>query len=650
MRQTTIRIGDRSVGNDHPVYIIAEIGINHNGDMHIVKRLIDVAVEAGCDAVKFQKRHLKSIYTTNVLTNLNHCEQAFQYIIPILNLYELSPEQMWEIKRYCDEVGIVFLCTPFDPHSAALLQSMNIPAFKVASADLTNFELIDELVTFQKPLLLSTGMSLESEIDCTVEHLRKRDAQFALLHCVSAYPVDPRDAKLRRITHMIDKYQVPVGYSGHDIGTALSIVATTLGCCIIEKHITLDREMRGPDHKISLLPEELKRLVASVRECEEAILDVRDHILPGEVLNKMVFRKSVVALKPIKKGERIERAMVGVKSPGIGLSGQRMPELVGKVAPRDFEKDAIFYESDLVDDNRGMAVATPNWGRLGFVVRYHDFETALPYAPEALEFHLTYNDTLLEAPHQKLNDFRQELSRIALRVHCCEYIGENLFDLCSKYPDILARSRATLQRVIDLTAELSGYFKPEIPLIVFNVGAMSLRNDFRDVQIDPDAFHAIIKSLDLRNTHLVAQNMPPNPWYFGGQWKGHYFIKAEELIAFCEATGQSVCLDLSHAQMACTYMHVSFAEYIKKLKPYVKHVHVADARGIEGEGVQIGTGDIDFEQFFQVYRDYGETWVPEIWQGHINRHEAARLALTKLTGMYANVPSRAWEARRANPT
>ncbi|MCB0337555.1 MAG: N-acetylneuraminate synthase family protein, partial [Bdellovibrionales bacterium] len=394
LAQSSIHIADQAIGEGQPVFIIAEVGINHNGCMNRAKRLIDAAVEAGASAVKFQKRNLQSIYQKKLLDDLSSCEQSFQYLMPILKDYELTIDQMLELKEYCDDAGIIFICTPFDRKSADQLDEIDVPAFKVSSADLTNFYLLDYLASLHKPLIVSTGMSIDIEIEKTFQFLQARSVDFALLHSVSSYPVDPRDANLGRITQLLRRYDVPIGYSSHDVGTILSVIATSLGSTIIEKHITLDKSLRGPEHKVSLLPDEFNHLVESIRETELASLKVNDYILQGELLNKMVFRKSVVAARPIKKGQRITEEMLTVKSPGTGLSGQQFYELIGATAKHDFEIDDLFHDSDLCDTQDGADLAIPDWGKWGFVVRYHDLETVLPHNPEILEFHFTYNDTL----------------------------------------------------------------------------------------------------------------------------------------------------------------------------------------------------------------------------------------------------------------
>lgn len=634
-----MRIGSAEIGPGLATFIIGEAGLNHNGDIGRARALIDLAAESGCDAVKFQKRDLASVYTDSVLSHVENHEQGFQYLIPILQEFELEPDAMAGLKTYADSVGIQFLCTPFDSVSLDQLEEIGVPAYKIASADLTDFSLLEHVASLGKPMILSTGMSTDDEIDRTVELLRSFDADFALLHCVSSYPVDNQEANIVRIPVLAERYGVPVGYSGHDLGTTLSVVAVSLGATIVEKHITMDRGLRGPDHKVSLLPQELRRLVAQIREVEQATGDGRNTVQQGELLNQLVFRKSVVAIRPIASGETIEREMLGTRCPGTGLSPQRMVDLVGRPALRDMAQDQVFLDTDLTV-GQSLVLGEddiPDFGTWGMVVRYHDFETALGFGPESLEFHLTHRDTTLEIPHEKLAGYGEALSRLRLRVHCCEYVGERLFDLCSQYPDVRAASLGTLQRVIDITAELSAYFDEPEPHIVVNVGAMSLRRDVRDTKVDVVGLYDAIRSLDLRNTRIMMQNMPPNPWYFGGQWKGHYFLETDELIDFCEETGQFVCLDLSHAQMTCNFTGEDFGSYVAALKPHVRHLHLADATGIEGEGVQVGEGDVDFDSFFEIYRGYDGTWIPEIWQGHVNGHAGAIEGLRALADIHRRV-------------
>jgi len=617
------------------LFIIGEIGINHNGSINTAKKLIDVAFETGCNAVKFQKRDLKSIYTKSVLENLENHEQGFQYLMPILKEFEFDIDQMKELKFYCDEKGIEFFCTPFDIVSAVQINDLGVRMYKVSSADLVNLSLIEKLISFNKPIMFSTGMSSGDEIEKTIKFMEERSFfNYSLLHCVSSYPVEARDANMKRIPRLKERFKCPIGYSGHDIGSTLSVVAVSLGANIVEKHITLDRTMRGPDHKLSLEPDDLRSMVVALNEAK-ASLSNKDTLLQGEMLNKMVFRKSIVAKRPLKAGELFTADSLTTKSPGTGLCPQNIFELVGKKVVRDLEVDDLIYESDLAEIDLDSFHTSLPWGRQGYVVRYHDFETVLENGLESIEFHFTYKDTCIKIPHEKLEKYKDKLSKLTLRIHCCEYIGEDLFDILSL--DKIRREKAgqILQKVINITSEIAPYFNGEPPMIVFNCGAMTLNEDPSYIQQEQiDDFHRIVNSLDRKGTYLLAQCMPPFPWYYGGQWFGYYFLQAEELLKFCEATGHYICLDLSHAQMACSWLGLDFVEYINKIKPYVRHIHISDAAGYEGEGVQIGTGTVPFGAFFKAYEDYDGTWIPEIWQGHVNNNEGAKLALTKLEKIY----------------
>ena len=218
----TITIDERIVGDNYPTWIVAEIGLNHNGSLELAKKLIIKAKECGADAVKFQKRDLKAIYKEDILKDPNKDSQATVYLFDIFKRFELSKIDFKKIKKYCDTIGITFFCTPFDLISAEFLEELDVPFYKVASADLTNMVLISKLVGFKKPMILSTGMSEISEIDFTVNFLKKKKATFALMHCISSYPPSFKDINLKMIDTLKRRYDVPVGYSGHERGITIS--------------------------------------------------------------------------------------------------------------------------------------------------------------------------------------------------------------------------------------------------------------------------------------------------------------------------------------------------------------------------------------------------------------------------------------------
>lgn len=619
LSQNTIRIGRHRIGVDQPTYIIAEIGINHNGNADVARKLIDIAAEARVDAVKFQKRHLPSLYREDVINETEKYEQYFQYMIPILKEVELSEEDLSGLRDHATDKGLEFLCTPFDIPSVDFLVRLQVNAFKIASADLNNLSLLGYVARKGKPMLVSTGMSYWDEIEKAVCLIRKIGTPFALLHCRSVYPVWPREVNLRMITRL-SQFGCPVGYSGHDIGITIPLVAASMGACIIEKHITLDKRMSGPDHKISLEPYELKRLVRDIRVADQAMGKTKRFLLRGEILNRELFGKSLVAAKTIEIGTRIIEDMIRVQGPGKGLSPSRIDDLIGKRVQRYIPKGDFFLDED-VDGPSDLDFSNSFRSRWGLICRFSDVEEMLSYGPKVIEFHLAEKDFRLRFHPNGPNPQ-------ALIVHAPEYIGERLLDLCSANEEIRSASVNMIQKTIGITMSMAGHFKGK-PKVVVHPGAMSL-----NTKLDQKRLHkALIRSLQeirCNGEEILLENLPPYPWYFGGQWKGNYFMDPEEIRAFCEETGMGICFDLSHAALYCNAKEKDLSDFIRIVKPFIGHIHFADAYGLDGEGVAIGEGDIDFEKIMPLFADYEGSWVPEIWRGHLQKGKGFIEALMRL--------------------
>lgn len=274
-----IRIGSRAIGQGKPCYIIAEIGINHNGDIDLAKRLINVASGAGCDAVKFQKRTVDVVYTAEELAKPR--ESPFGATNGDLKRgLEFEFEEYEEIDRYCREVKIDWFASCWDEASVDLITQFNVPCFKIASASLTDDNLLRHTRAVGKPVILSTGMSTLNEVDHAVEILGKKD--LILLHACSTYPAYYEELNLKVIDSLLERYGVPVGYSGHETGLPSSVAAAVMGACVLERHITLDRSMWGSDHAASLEPNGITRLVRDVRLIEKSMGDGVKRVLERE--------------------------------------------------------------------------------------------------------------------------------------------------------------------------------------------------------------------------------------------------------------------------------------------------------------------------------------------------------------------------------
>lgn len=264
---STIRIGNRLIGDDQPCFIIAEIGINHNGDVDLAKRLISVALAAGCDAIKFQKRTVDVVYTPEELAKPR--ENPFGPTNGDLKYgLEFEQEEYEEINAFCKSVKMLWFASPWDEGSVDFLERFNIPVYKIASASLTDDRLLRHVRATGKPIILSTGMSTYAEIDHAVEVLGKED--LVLMHATSTYPAFYPELNLRAIPTMAERYAVPIGYSGHETGIPTSVCAAVLGACCVERHITMDRSMWGSDHAASLEPNGISRLVRDIRLWEQA--------------------------------------------------------------------------------------------------------------------------------------------------------------------------------------------------------------------------------------------------------------------------------------------------------------------------------------------------------------------------------------------
>lgn len=326
------------------VFVIAEAGVNHNGNLETAKRLVDAAVMAGADAVKFQTFKAESLVcmdaekTEYQLGTTDKAESQYS----MLKRLELTEEMHWELLEYCKKKNIIFLSAPFDIESIRLLAGMGMPVFKIPSGEVTNLPYLREIAKQQKKVILSTGMSSMEEVKAAVEILKDNGAgDITLLHCNTQYPTPVSDVNLLAMVSMHTELGLPVGYSDHTPGIEIPIAAAALGASVIEKHFTLDRSMDGPDHKASLEPQELKQMVEGIRKTGLALGDGIKKISPSEKANVNIVRKSIVASVNIEKGERFTEENLTTKRPGSGLSPMEWFEVLGQTAPRDFGKDEL---------------------------------------------------------------------------------------------------------------------------------------------------------------------------------------------------------------------------------------------------------------------------------------------------------------------
>jgi len=631
-RDRAVRIGSYLLEDDSPTFVIAEIGLNHNGSLAIAKQLVDAVVSSGAYCAKFQMRTMRALYVNNGNANDVRENLGAQYTLDLLARFQLSSDEMAQVFDYCEKRGIMPLCTPWDSESLAFLEDYGMMAYKVASADLTNHDLLQVLADTGKPLICSTGMSNEDEIVEAVSLLQNRGAQYILLNCNSTYPPPFKDVHLRYMRRLQEIGECLVGHSGHERGIQIAVAAVALGAKVIEKHITLDRDMEGNDHKVSLLPDEFAAMTEGIRQVEQALGTTSERaITQGERINRSTLAKSLVINCSLRPGDLIRSEMIEVKSPGRGLQPNRKAQLVGKRATRAFSPGDFFYPSDLEVEavqSRHYSFSRP-WG---LPVRYHDFKSILEKSnPDFLEFHLSYKDMDLD-PH-KFFDTDYDLG---LTVHSPDlFAGDHLLNLAAEDESHRQRSIKELQRVIDLTRALKPHFRrTDRPFVIVSVGGFS-RDGLLPIEDRPALYARVAQSLaqiNAEGVELIAQTLPPFPWYFGGQLYLNLFVAPDDTAEFCKQYGYRLCFDVSHSKLACNHFHWSFSEFVNTVSPHTAHLHLVDAQGLDGEGLQIGEGDIDFS-FLAKQLDLSArkaSFIPEIWQGHENDGEGFWIALERL--------------------
>lgn len=325
-------------------FIIAEAGVNHNGNIDLAKRMIDIASEYSVDAIKFQTFKTKNLVSKNAkkANYQNNTTDQNESQFDMIKKLELDIKTHKELIEYCKYKNIMFLSTPFDLESIDLLNDLGLEIFKIPSGEITNLPYLEKIGKLKKKIILSTGMSTLNEIENALNVLRENGTKdITVLHCNTEYPTPMEDVNLNAMNTIKEKLNVEVGYSDHTLGIEVPIAAVSMGAKVIEKHFTLDKNMEGPDHKASLEPNELKQMVECIRNIEKALGDGIKNPSKSEMKNIDVVRKSIVAIKKIKKGEIFTEENIYIKRPGNGISPMKWHEVLGTIATKDYDEDDL---------------------------------------------------------------------------------------------------------------------------------------------------------------------------------------------------------------------------------------------------------------------------------------------------------------------
>lgn len=324
------------------ILIIAEAGVNHNGSLERAKEMALAAKKAGADIVKYQTAVPEQV-VSRFAEKADYQKQqtgSEESQLEMIKKIHFGFEEHRQLKEYCDEIGIRYLSTPFDLDSIDFLATLDMSVWKIPSGEITNLPYLEKVAALKKPLILSTGMSMLSEIEDALAVLEENGCEdVTLLHCNTEYPTPMEDVNLLAMRDLEEQFALPVGFSDHTLGIEADIAAAALGACVIEKHFTLDKTLEGPDHQASLEPDELEAMVCAIRNIEKALGTGEKHVTPSEAKNRPIARKSIVAKRAIKKGEVFTAENLTTKRPGDGISPMRWYDVLGKEASRDFAED-----------------------------------------------------------------------------------------------------------------------------------------------------------------------------------------------------------------------------------------------------------------------------------------------------------------------
>lgn len=597
------------------ILFIAEIGNNHNGDLDRAKRLIEICAQVGCNVAKFQLRDFNTLYRK---TGLDVEDLGVEYTKDLLRKYELPATSHFELAKYCEHCGIEYMCTPWDERSVDLLEEIGVKRYKVASADFDNIPLIQRLLQTNKPIILSTGMANFQQICERVEFLDQNCAKYTLLHCNSTYPAPFEDIELNFIK-TLKSVAKNVGYSGHERGISVSLGAIALGSTVIERHITEDKSLEGPDHEASLLPDEFESLIRFGRELQISLGEdeIQDRKLSqGALLNKETLGKSIVAREFIRRGTVLRTEDIVVRAPGQGLPPSEIENLVGKIVQKDIEPHEFIFHRHFNDSTefwRRPKFPHENWG---IPVRPHDVKLMHKiFDAPVYEFHVSYQDLERELPDEDWS-FLQEKK---ILVHAPElFKNSKLLDLCDNIAPQLHIENLNL--VCDFCRKISKAIGTKQTIkIITNIGGFST-HEFRPESEKQHLYDVVgqrLAKIDETGCEVTIQNMAPFPWHFGGQRYQNIFAYPSEIIEFCEKFNRKITLDTAHLSMHCSFRKENFIQSISDLSPWIAHWHMSDAQGINGEGVAMGEGDVNFRAVLQVLTPE-QTFIVETWQGHKN--------------------------------
>ena len=593
-------------------FLIAEIGINHNGNFETAKILINVAQEAGASAVKFQYRNLSNTY--------QHTKEIGDEILSSeINRNYLSPNQIIELASYAHnkdlKVGISF----FNKEDLIDFESKinNFDFFKIPSPEMSNIELINSIMKFKKLVFISTGAHTEVEIEKVFNNII--EDHWVPLHCVSNYPVYDLNSNLGYMNYLAHKWNKPKAYSSHDENWENCLVAIAMGAKIIERHITLDKKSSGIDHSSSSTREEFKKISHYLKNIEIISSGEGSRGLnQGELINRQNLGRTYYAKRNIEIGEKFDLNDFDYLSPQTGLSKTEVDEYIGKSILQMCKVNNPITKSHFspVLQISDTTLSKCNELKISLPVRLHDYEEiASKFRVKNFELHISKNEVPI------LDTFRPVSTEHEFTIHFPDYLSaSSILDPFSNIEEDAKKSRDVINKVKLFAAKLSKFQGNKIILVA----------SFTSQVKTSEAFYKLCSEIqeEFNNSGLILsfQWMPPFAWYFGGSYRINKFNNIDA-IEYIKKNKLNICLDTSHLLMGSKFYGFDPRKILLEIENNVVHFHISDSVGIDGEGFEIGSGDPENLEFLQEVLKYPQCKVIETWQGHLNLHRGFAISL-----------------------
>jgi len=602
------------------IKIIAEIGINHDGDVDKAADLIKAASTAGVWGVKFQYRNLENAYADDAK------QIGDEMLLNEIRRNYLSPETILSLTEQGRQLGVAVGISFFDTKDMLDFGDnlTSFDFFKVPSVELSNIELVNSMLRLNKPVYLSLGCHNEEEIDDAIGQFEGDN--WLALHCVSNYPVSPTNARLGYLKHMANKWPRPFGYSSHDNDWEVTLIAMSMGASVIERHITFDKLANGLDHTTSSTPEEFTRMKMFADHIGLLMSGDGPRVAnQGELLNLQNLGRSYYAKQPINTGEKIKPEKLVFRSPRVGLGQNQMQAFLEQPVVRDVTAGQVLSRSVFetpppvsdaaIDFARSRKIAIP--------IRLHDLGSIEQKFPVgAFEFHLSYGEV------QSDIDAKQYNAANRYSIHLPDYINSTqLMDPFSADTIQAEQSDNILQRTVDFADALQQHTGQHVPI----VGSFSVVHE--SIEEFYQQHSQLVERFRQKGVSILPQWLPPIAWYFGGSVKLEAVNQPRD-VKLIEQYQLPICMDVCHLCMGDSVFDFEAIEVIQRLSGLIQHVHIADAAGIDGEGLHFGEGDSKNMPAIRSVMDMDCMKVIEVWQGHLDEGAGFAKALNSIVELF----------------